>query len=60
MSVVSGIMKENLEELSNKVKELYLSNNINENVSLVRQLKNPMSMEEQDMNDNLKSVERMT
>lgn len=60
MSIVSGIMKENLEELSKKVKELYISNNINENKSLLRQLNNPMSIDEQDMNDNLKSVDRVT
>ncbi len=60
MSVVSNIMKESLESVSNKLEELYTTNDLPANKALLRQLRVPMSIEESDMNDNLKSVTRET
>lgn len=60
MSVVSNIMKESLESVCNKLEELYTTNDVPSNKSLLRQLRLPMSIDEQEMNDNLKSVTRDT
>lgn len=46
--------------MCNQLASLYESTSIEMNPSLLRQLSNPMSIEEQDMNDNLKSINRTT